>query len=80
MPDFPPLHPSCALSQIVARLRSFSPEPIGSPVCIEVEDRAYEASLETHQAALRQSGRYLRQFIGEEGPSEFAKASQILHA
>ncbi len=34
------------------------------PVCIEVEDRAYEASLETRKAALVQSGRYLRQFIG----------------
>lgn len=33
------------------------------PVCIEVEDRAYEASLETRQAALRQSGRFLRSFI-----------------
>ncbi len=34
------------------------------PVCIEVEDRAYEGSLEARQAALRQSGRYLRQFMG----------------
>lgn len=34
-------------------------------VCIEVEDRAYEATLETRQAALRQSARYLRQFMGE---------------
>ncbi|HWR53301.1 MAG TPA: sugar phosphate isomerase/epimerase [Bryobacteraceae bacterium] len=33
------------------------------PVCIEVEDRAYEGSLETRQASLVQSGRYLRQFI-----------------
>ncbi|HPG40051.1 MAG TPA: sugar phosphate isomerase/epimerase [bacterium] len=33
------------------------------PVCIEVEDRAYEGSLETRQTALRQSGRYLKQFI-----------------
>lgn len=33
------------------------------PVCIEVEDRAYETSLETRQAALRQSGRFLRNFI-----------------
>ncbi len=32
------------------------------PVCIEVEDRAYEGSLELRQAALRQSGRYLRGF------------------
>jgi sugar phosphate isomerase/epimerase len=32
-------------------------------VCIEVEDRAYEGSLESRKAALRQSARYLRQFI-----------------
>ena len=32
------------------------------PVCIEVEDRAYEGSLELRQAALKQSGRYLRGF------------------
>lgn len=33
------------------------------PVCVEVEDRAYEASLLTRKAALRQSHTYLRQFI-----------------
>ena len=33
------------------------------PVCIEVEDRAYEGSLESRKAALAQSGRYLRGFI-----------------
>jgi sugar phosphate isomerase/epimerase len=33
-------------------------------VCIEVEDRAYEATLESRKAALRQSARFLRQFIG----------------
>ena len=32
------------------------------PVCIEVEDRAYEATLETRKAALRQSATYLRGF------------------
>ncbi len=32
------------------------------PVCIEVEDRAYEGSLEARQTALRQSLRYLRNF------------------
>jgi sugar phosphate isomerase/epimerase len=32
------------------------------PVCIEVEDRAYEGSLEARQKALRQSLRYLRNF------------------
>ena len=34
------------------------------PVCIEVEDRAYEGTLESRKAALRQSARYLRQFMG----------------
>jgi sugar phosphate isomerase/epimerase len=33
------------------------------PVCIEVEDRAYEESLQTRQAALRQSAAFLRRFI-----------------
>ncbi len=33
-------------------------------VCVEVEDRAYEAILETRQRALRQSHLFLRQFIG----------------
>ena len=32
------------------------------PVCIEVEDRAYEGSIENRKASLIQSGRYLRQF------------------
>ena len=32
------------------------------PVCIEVEDRAYEDSLEARQTALRQALRYLRNF------------------
>ena len=33
-------------------------------VCVEVEDRAYEETLETRQRALRQSHIFLRQFIG----------------
>jgi sugar phosphate isomerase/epimerase len=33
------------------------------PVCIEVEDRAYEGSLENRQASLVQSGRYLKNFM-----------------
>lgn len=33
------------------------------PVCIEVEDRAYEGSLESRKAALLQSSRFLRQFM-----------------
>lgn len=33
------------------------------PVCVEVEDRAYEGSLEDRKAALRQSAAYLRSFI-----------------
>ncbi|MBI1299589.1 TIM barrel protein, partial [bacterium] len=32
------------------------------PVCIEVEDRAYEASLEDRKASVAQSGRYLKNF------------------
>lgn len=34
------------------------------PVCIEVEDRAYEGSLEDRKRALVQSARFLRNFIG----------------
>lgn len=34
------------------------------PVCVEVEDRAYEGSLERRITALRQSHGYLRQFMG----------------
>lgn len=33
------------------------------PVCVEVEDRAYEESLETRRRALQLSGEYLRKFI-----------------
>jgi sugar phosphate isomerase/epimerase len=33
------------------------------PVCIEVEDRAFEGSLESRKASLRQSGTFLRNFI-----------------
>jgi sugar phosphate isomerase/epimerase len=33
------------------------------PMCIEVEDRAYEGSVEKRKAALRQSAAYLRQFL-----------------
>jgi sugar phosphate isomerase/epimerase len=33
------------------------------PVCVEVEDRAYEGSTEARVAALRQSCDYLRQFV-----------------
>jgi len=39
-------------------------EVYSGPVCVEVEDRAYEATLESRQAALRQSFRYLSQFAG----------------
>ncbi|MBP3958974.1 sugar phosphate isomerase/epimerase [Gemmata sp. G18] len=34
------------------------------PVCIEVEDRAFEGSLAERQRALRQSRKFLEQFIG----------------
>jgi len=33
------------------------------PVCIEVEDRSYEGSLDLRKASLRQSGTYLRNFM-----------------
>ncbi len=33
------------------------------PLCVEVEDRAYEGSLEARKAAVVQSGRYLKQFL-----------------
>ncbi len=33
------------------------------PVCVEVEDRSYEGSLEDRKASLRQSLTYLRQFV-----------------
>jgi sugar phosphate isomerase/epimerase len=33
------------------------------PVCIEVEDRAYEGSLDNRKASLTQSGRYLKNFM-----------------
>jgi hypothetical protein len=32
-------------------------------VCVEVEDRAYEDSLASRQAALRQSATFLRNYI-----------------
>lgn len=34
------------------------------PVCVEVEDRAYEGSLQTRERSLVQSELYLRQFVG----------------
>ncbi|MCU1326802.1 MAG: hypothetical protein JWN34_2172 [Bryobacterales bacterium] len=34
------------------------------PVCVEVEDKAYEKTLESRRRALRQSHDYIRQFIG----------------
>jgi sugar phosphate isomerase/epimerase len=34
------------------------------PVCVEVEDKAYEKTLESRKRALRQSHDYIRQFIG----------------
>lgn len=35
------------------------------PVCVEVEDRAYEDSLDSRQASLAQSADYLRQFVAK---------------
>jgi sugar phosphate isomerase/epimerase len=34
------------------------------PVCVEVEDRAFEGSLDKRKQSLRQSCNYLRQFVG----------------
>jgi sugar phosphate isomerase/epimerase len=45
------------------QLCSVLTEVYDGPVCIEVEDRAYEGSLELRQAALWQSGGYLAQFL-----------------
>jgi sugar phosphate isomerase/epimerase len=36
------------------------------PICVEVEDRAYEGSLEKRKQALRQCHTFLRQFIPAE--------------
>jgi sugar phosphate isomerase/epimerase len=36
------------------------------PVCVEVEDRAYEGTLETRLASLIQANTYLRNFIGPD--------------
>lgn len=36
------------------------------PVCVEVEDRAYEESLGTRKASLKQSADYLRRFVAKE--------------
>ena len=33
------------------------------PVCVEVEDRAYEGSLDDNKRALMQSKRFLEQFL-----------------
>ncbi len=40
------------------------------PVCVEVEDRAYEASLSTRLQALRQSHDFLRNFVARQEPAE----------
>ena len=45
------------------KLFSVLTEVYDGPVCIEVEDRAYEGSLELRQAALLQSGGFLAQFL-----------------
>jgi sugar phosphate isomerase/epimerase len=37
------------------------------PVCVEVEDRAYEGSLELRKASLRQSATFLRNYIPRQG-------------
>ncbi len=37
------------------------------PVCVEVEDRAYEGSVQSRKASLKQSAVYLRNFIRDQG-------------
>lgn len=37
------------------------------PVCVEVEDRAYEDTLDSRKASLRQSATYLRNFVPKHG-------------
>jgi len=37
----------------------------GGPVCVEVEDRAYEDSHGSRKASLAQSADYLRQFVAK---------------
>ena len=37
------------------------------PVCVEVEDRAYEGSLALRERSLRQSSAFLRQYLPEGG-------------
>ena len=46
-----------------SRFFSTLSEVYSGPVCIEVEDRAYEGSLEARKESLRISRNYLRQFI-----------------
>jgi len=33
------------------------------PICVEVEDRAYEKNLEARKASLRQSATFLRNYV-----------------
>ena len=46
------------------RFFSVLSEVYSGPVCVEVEDRAYEGPLENRKRALMRSAAYLRQFIG----------------
>ncbi|MEC9092668.1 MAG: sugar phosphate isomerase/epimerase, partial [Planctomycetota bacterium] len=39
------------------------------PVCVEVEDRAYESCAESRENSLRQSCTYLRNFIPRQNPN-----------
>ena len=43
-----------------------SEQDYSGPVCIEVEDRPYEKNLESRKGALRQSQRFLQQFVAAE--------------
>ena len=47
-------------------LKTLAEVGYNGPVCIEVEDRAYEHSLEARKTSLKQSAVYLRQFIADQ--------------
>jgi sugar phosphate isomerase/epimerase len=46
-----------------ALLSTLSDAGYKGPVCIDVEDRAYEGSLEIRKAGLQQAARHLKQFL-----------------
>lgn len=49
------------------------------PVCVEVEDRAYEESLSSRRASLAQSACYLRQFAAKNVYQQFREVTRATH-